>query len=751
MKRNTETFASILGSWFPCSAWEPTLPNALRRLWRRRTSQAVRSHGGPWERGKRLSCIIAVLILSAVIFSPKAFAQKKLRFTTPPDKNFSPITGWTREHIEEAFFVLMNGIVSSASEGGARQRIAGQRSHHGQLADELEGFSRSFIMASAWLHGSPSGKFTYQGKTTDVAGFYKRGILAGTDPNNPEYWGDIKDQSQHLCECAALGWSLCMSKAHIWDAFTEVEKKQVADYLYQCTKAKYYQNNWLLFNVITNAALKKLGMPYSQEQIDKNLQFCDDMYIGGGWYRDGKINRIDYYNAWGFLNYYMMWAILDGDSKPEMAKKYKQQTKEFVNDFQYFISGDGSVPCFGRSMIYRFGYLSPVVLGQYTGSLDLDPGVVRTMINMGMKFYFDQEILTDDDHLSMGFIRPNAKMLEKYSCGGSPYWAAKAFSILLLPKDDPFWKVREKPLPIQINSYSYPIKSAGFLLLGDKQSGHVQLINQKSYHDEASYNDKYTKFAYSSIFSYEAGTVYESFDCDNALQFSEDGILFFQRWSMENLYTVKDFIASKYPLYKVDDKGTGYTDILVKDDFMINFHQIKTEKSLVFKEGGYPLGFDDGRARCVSSRNSEAGYKDNKITYLRNLYGYTVKRKAAPYQGQMSGTNVRYRQSVIPVLGFENKDQHKFYLASMVYGKVGDDPIEKLDRLVKTFQIKDNTAEISFYDDERAFMQIGDIKDVSITLNGQKFSGPVVVARVSADKKKWFVLYSDGHVDSSKE
>jgi hypothetical protein len=105
---------------------------------------------------------------------------------------------------------------------------------------------------------------------------------------------------------------------------------------------------------------------------------------------------------------------------------------------------------------------------------------------------------------------------------------------------------------------------------------------------------------------------------------------------------------------------------------MINFHQVETQKQLIFKEGGYPLGFDDGNATTESSETSEAAYKDGKITYLRNLYGYSSKRKALPYQEQMSGTNVRYRQSVIPVLGYENKDRHKFYLASMVYGKIGE-------------------------------------------------------------------------------
>lgn len=694
--------------------------------------------------------LLAIILSGFICFSPsQVSASKKMKFAAKSDFKLSPITGWTRQHIEEAFYVLMNGIVASASECGARQVIPGQRSHHGRVADEMEGFSRSFFMAGAWLKGSKTGSFTYKGKTTDVAQFFKRGLLAGTDPNGPEYWGPVTDLSQQLVESAALGWGIFLSKKHVWDTFTDAEKKQVADFLFQCTNAKYHQNNWLLFNVITNAALKDLGMPYSQEQIDANLGACDRMYVGGGWYRDGELNRIDYYNSWAFLNYYLMWTIMDGDSKPEIAEMHKQRTKEFVRDFQYFFAGDGSLPCFGRSMIYRFGYLAPVVFGQTMGILDLDPGVVKTMINSGMKFYFDNEILTDDDHLSMGFIRPNAKMLEHYSCGGSPYWAAKAFTILLLPEDDPFWKVKEKPLPIHQSAFSHPVPDAGFLMLGDKKSGHVQLINQKSYHDQSEYNDKYTKFAYSSIFSYEAGRVYGSFNCDNILQFSEDGIMYNQRWEMENLYTVKNFIASKYPLFNTDSNGVAYTSILVKDDFMINFHQVETQKALYFKEGGYPLGFDDGSADILSSKFSEAAYKEGKTTYIRNLFGYSEKHKASPYQGQMSGTNVRYRQSVTPVLSYQNNDQKKFYLASMVYGKVGKANIESLDRLVKSFNVENNTASVEFSDGEKAFIQIGSISNVDISLNGKMLTGEIVNARVSKDGKKWTVLYKDGKVETN--
>src|SRR5256885_4042951 len=146
--------------------------------------------------------------------------MRKLLLKTPSDFHTSPFTGWTRGHWEEVFCALMKAVVDSASEGGARQRIPGPRSHHGLLADELEGFTRSMILAGPWLHGSADGTYPWQGGVVDVAGFYRKGILAGTDPKHPEYWGDMVDFAQHLVEMAALAWGLHLSKPLVWDRFS---------------------------------------------------------------------------------------------------------------------------------------------------------------------------------------------------------------------------------------------------------------------------------------------------------------------------------------------------------------------------------------------------------------------------------------------------------------------------------------------------------------------------------------------------
>jgi hypothetical protein len=320
-------------------------------------------------------------------------------------------------------------------------------------------------------------------------------------------------------------------------------------------------------------------------------------------------------------------------------------------------------------------------------------------------------------------------------------WAAKTFALLFIPPEDKFWDTPEAELPIHKENFSYPIKEPGLVMVGTKSSGHVQIVNQKPYHDKAEYNARYTNFAYSSIFSYEARPVYKHFNCDNSLSFSEDGINFRQRWKTENLCCEENFAAAKYPMFEVDEEGTVYSAILVKDDFMINIHEVNpTKDKLVFKEGGYPLGFDEGSPLITSTKHAEMASINNKTTFIKNLHGYTQQFKAQGFHEMVCGSNSRYHQSVVPSLGTETRQAKTFYLASMVYGKVGDDSIDQLMALVSSFKMVGNKAYITFYDGEEAFVQVGKTEKVNLQLGGEKISGKVVMAKVSSKKEKTVIL-----------
>ena len=155
------------------------------------------------------------------------------------------------------------------------------------LADEMEGFTRTFIMVAPWLHQAKTPVLRDTDAPDRSGGFYKQGLLSGTDPKSPEYWGDVTDYAQHLVELSSLAWGLWQSRRHIWDTFTRPEREQVAAYLRQCLGKKYHPNNWQLFNVMVNTFLKGEGLDYNAEELQTYLANVESYYLGEGWYKDG--------------------------------------------------------------------------------------------------------------------------------------------------------------------------------------------------------------------------------------------------------------------------------------------------------------------------------------------------------------------------------------------------------------------------------------------------------------------------------
>ena len=61
-----------------------------------------------------------------------------------------------------------------------------------------------------------------------------RGLKAGTDPENREYWGDVGDADQRMVEMAPIGWWLCMcggGEEGFWKTFTKVERTRVVKWI----------------------------------------------------------------------------------------------------------------------------------------------------------------------------------------------------------------------------------------------------------------------------------------------------------------------------------------------------------------------------------------------------------------------------------------------------------------------------------------------------------------------------------------
>lgn len=363
----------------------------------------------------------------------------------------------------------------------------------------MEAFARSLWMAGPRLLTHPTGEAAIGGRVVDVGDFYRTGFTNGTDVRHPDSWFSLLGLGQTLVEAATLAWSLWVARSHLWEPLGSLERRQILAWLEQASAIAPMDNNWRLFSVILLTVLKHLGGSFDQRTIDGHLDRVESFYLGDGWYNDGAMPcsrdcGIDYYNAFVIHPYLLYWCLLDGDSQPERRERIFSRARAFQRSFVRWFGSDGSFPCFGRSTLYRMGVTHIFVSAVLAGACALPLGQVRRLCGLVLRRAVeDPGALGREGQLTMGFAGEFLPMIESYSGPGSPYWAATAFGVLAFPQRHEFWQAPEEELPIEREDYVLILPAAGFLVQGDRVTGHVQVVNGKS----LVYPKKYSNITYS--------------------------------------------------------------------------------------------------------------------------------------------------------------------------------------------------------------------------------------------------------------
>ena len=86
-----------------------------------------------------------------------------------------------------------------------------------------EGFARPLWgLVPFWAGG---------GSCPEFEQLYLSGLAAGTDPENPEYWGGFQDIDQRFVEMAAIAYGILMTPQKLWDPLSAKEKTNLAKWL----------------------------------------------------------------------------------------------------------------------------------------------------------------------------------------------------------------------------------------------------------------------------------------------------------------------------------------------------------------------------------------------------------------------------------------------------------------------------------------------------------------------------------------
>ena len=404
-----------------------------------------------------------------------------------------PFVGNTYESWAEVAYFLIDPLIDP-NKNGAYLKIPGlQLSCHSRKIETIEAFSRSFIGAAYLLKGAERSGHTKS--LVRLQRYYMSGLIAGVDPGLDSYWG----KADHLVlENCSLIIGLLLNKSVLWDKFSCLQKNLITNYFRKFLSASYYENNWLWAKVMHLLFLEITGGEDGFEKIMGLLDVLEQMYLGDGWYADGipdKELHVDYYSAWAMQYYSLVFTILAPDRYVEYKKRYLDRAAQFVKSFQYFLSpGNIHVP-FGRSQLYRFAAVAPIgLLLSQREDIGVDLSWLKTCVIDNVNTFLKSGILDRNGFLTMGLYGPNPNILETYSGSGSPYWAMKAFSFLMIPQEHRFWRTKANRTPVR---GVYTIESTKQMLLHDGSS-EVKLVNIGS--KNKSHSSKYNKFAYSNVF-----------------------------------------------------------------------------------------------------------------------------------------------------------------------------------------------------------------------------------------------------------
>lgn len=433
------------------------------------------------------------------------------------------VKNWsTKKDFQELMLELLNPLKPYYSKNRAALDLGVTATNYDQKAIGMEAFSRPLWALVPFFAGGGSDEWFEE--------CCRRGIAAGTDPENEEYWGETGEYDQRFVEMTAMGYALLMAPEKFWNPLSDREKQNFASYLYKINEHEIPECNWQMFRVLVNLGLRSVGMPYSAEQLEKSMEMTESFYLGEGWYRDGDSCQRDYYVSFAIHYYGLIYAKFMGEEDPERSERLKARSMEFAKQFVYWFDEDGAALPFGRSLTYRFSqvsFFSACLLCQIE---PLPVPVMKGLIVRHMKYWLSLPIFDRDDILTIGYGYPNLMISEKYNGLGSAYWSMKFFAFLALPDEHPFWSAESEAYPELPSECAMKFGEMFLKRYPHHNTAYTPGVFSPAGHGHSV--EKYGKFAYDTKFAFSiARSCYEVHEnCpDSMLAFWINGYVYVRR------------------------------------------------------------------------------------------------------------------------------------------------------------------------------------------------------------------------------
>lgn len=292
----------------------------------------------------------------------------------PPLPGFSDNPFQSRNDVIRATISLLKPLTAYFSPGKARIRIpVATGTHFDETAAQFEGFARPlWAVGALLLQVDTIQDQNLLAQVNDTVQPWIDGIIAGTDPQNPEYWGSVQDVDQRMVEAEIVAFALLAAPHKIFEPLSNRQKDNITAWLKSLNGKQMPRNNWRWFRVFSNLALVKVcgvSLQQVQGEIDADLEILESFYLQDGWAADGlwqtiqqaeqeesevlKTGRRDAVGIGRQADYYsgsfaiqfsqLLYTRFAGDIDSLRSQVYRQRAKDFGAQFWRYFDSQGEL------------------------------------------------------------------------------------------------------------------------------------------------------------------------------------------------------------------------------------------------------------------------------------------------------------------------------------------------------------------------------------------------------------------------
>ena len=336
-------------------------------------------------------------------------------------------------------------VLNNLARGSLRKNMPFEsNSSEGQKFSYFEAFARVFNGIAPWLELGPDS--SEEGRVREkYINLTLKSINNAVNPNNSDNIF-IVEPKQSLVEVALFAQGLLRAKNQIWLNLPMDIQARIIRELKNTRIIAPYENHWLLFTSMVEAALLEFTGECDKERLTYAIsKFRDEFYMGDSIYCDGEDFESNYYNS--LVIHPMLNDIL------AVMRKYGLQDGEFLDvqlmrssrlssQMERMISPEGTYPLLGRSLAYRCGVfhlLSQAALLKILPR-NISPAQVRSALTKVIQRQFNgNQNFNTEGWLICGLNASQIELCENDIDTGSLYACCAVFLALGLKPDDVFW------------------------------------------------------------------------------------------------------------------------------------------------------------------------------------------------------------------------------------------------------------------------------------------------------------------------